>query len=71
MPRDPKMQDLFEASGKFTSNDKVLAFLYELMRDHLPPGTVEQIVGSAQSQPTTYTNGWLAEYAGFLTDRLR
>lgn len=64
--------DMRKASGSVVGNDKLTSFLYELMRDHLPPGVVEGIVRSSEvDEETTYTNGWLAQYAQHLSDRLR
>ncbi len=50
-------------------NDKLASFLYDLMRDHLPCGVVQELVGKADSD-TTYTNGYLAEYARYLSEIL-
>jgi hypothetical protein len=42
------------------------------MRDHLPTGTVEEIVrASEQESEVIYTNGWLAQYAEDLANRLK
>ncbi len=50
--------------------DKLTSFLYELIRDYLPPGDVEKLVRNAYSD-TKYCNGWLAKYAQDLARRLR
>lgn len=59
-------------SGSVVHEGKLVSFLYELMRDHLPPGKVESIVRNAQLEdsPIYYSNGWLAEYAKDLCNRL-
>lgn len=51
-------------SGNVKSSDPLVLFLYHLMRDHLPTGVVADLCReSLQHQHTTYTNGWLANYA--------
>jgi len=69
--RTAQDQALFERSGKVFAATPLVSFLYDLMRDHLPPGTVERLVREAESPgTTTYTNGWLAMYAKDVADRL-
>lgn len=64
--------DIYERSGQVTSDDPVVAFLYVLMRDHLPTSIVEQIVrGSKPEETSVFSNGWLASYAKDLAERLR
>lgn len=62
------------ASGTFHSSDALTNFMYTLMRDHLPVGTVEKLVLEIEQeqvkQPITYSNGWLARYANYLALRL-
>ena len=66
------MTDLKKDSGQVTSNNKLTSFLYELMRDEIPPGKIEQLVqNSEQIGETVYTNGWLALYAEYLAKRLQ
>jgi hypothetical protein len=65
------MIDLRLRSGDVETSDKLVSFLYDLMRDHLPPGTVERLVLDAQTTPVKFTNGWLAEYAKDLATRLK
>lgn len=63
---------LRERSGNVKINSKLVSFLYELMRDHLPVGTVEELVrASEQESEVVYTNGWLAQYAEDLANRLK
>ena len=67
-----KMRKLRIKSGNVTANDPLVIFLYELMRDHLTPGEVESLVMSSEDKiKTTYTNGWLAKYAKYLSKRLK
>lgn len=58
-------------SGHVTSKSKLVSFLYILMRDHLPCGTVETMVSEEKNQKSLYTNGWLATYAKDLARRLK
>jgi hypothetical protein len=61
-------------SGTYMFSDQLTNFLYTLMRDHLPTGTVERLVLQIEEeqtkQPITYTNGWLAAYSNYLALRL-
>jgi len=51
---------------------KLQAFLYILVRDHLPFGEVERIVMDLEQHPDSYTfsEEHLAEYAADLATRL-
>lgn len=72
MARDPKQQALFERSGRVAHTDPLVSFLYDLMRDHVPPGIVEGLLDDHQDPiETTFTNGWLARYAEDVAVRLR
>jgi ATP-dependent Clp protease ATP-binding subunit ClpA len=64
---------LRERSGEVTSTHPLVTFLYLIIRDHLPAGTVEAVVRevSNDQQPTTFTNGYLAQYAQDLAERLQ
>jgi len=68
---------LREKSGSINIDGKLVDFLYTLMRDHLPIGTVESLVREAEidcasndCEINEYSNGWLALYAKNLSDRL-
>lgn len=64
-------EELREASGKVSFEGRITSFLYVLMRDHLPAGTLEEIVrDSEKCDEFEYTNGWLAQYANNLAKRL-
>lgn len=66
-----KNKGLAERSGRVKLNGRLITFLYELMRDHLPAGKVEEIVRASEDESeVTYTNGWLAQYAEDLAKRL-
>ncbi len=66
---------LRERSGEVTSPDKLVSFLYTLMRDHLPAGVVEKIlvedVERCAGKTIEYSNGYLASYAQDVANRLR
>ena len=69
---DQQNKDLTVASGNVEDKRSMVSFLYELMRDHLPPGKVEEIVRHvlAEDYERRYCNGWLAQYAQSVADRL-
>ena len=58
-------------SGQVNFDDRLTSFLYELMRDHLPAGKVEELVRNSADPDVAYTNGWLAQYANDLAKRLQ
>lgn len=64
---------LRERSGAVDDQDALVGFLYVLMRDHLTPGDVEELVrrNSTLRPSIQFTNGWLAQYAQDLATRLR
>lgn len=67
------MDTLRDRSGNVDSSNPLVAFLYLLMRDHLPAGQVEAVVqtaADAASAEFRFTNGWLATYASDLASRL-
>ena len=47
------------------TDSRIVAFLYLLMRDHLPTGVVAEVTKELEATPGTnvLTNGWLAKYA--------
>lgn len=67
-----KANTMRQRSGSIKINNRLISFLYELMRDHLPPGVIEEIVQASEDDPDVlYTNGWLAKYAEDLANRLK
>lgn len=69
--QDLRNLQLREASGHVVDKRPVVSLLYELLRDHLPAATVEQLVTNSERQgETKYTNGFLAQYAKYLANRL-
>lgn len=62
--RSAEQVELFKASGEVVLKPKMVAFLYLLMRDHLPVGPVSEIVKDLRAHDgAIFTNGWLAKYA--------
>jgi hypothetical protein len=67
------VKELRKRSGTIKSKDKLVSFLYELMRDYVPTGTVERCVLNStgpNSDECTFTNGYLAKYAIDVAKRL-
>ena len=63
--------DMRKRTGAVKYNSKLVSFLYELIRDHLPAGVVEGVVhNSTFDADVTYTNGYLANYAQDIAARL-
>jgi len=64
-------KDIREASKCTDYKDKMVEFLYVLMRDYLPCGLVEEIMRKhVTGEMTKYCNGWLADYAFYVASRL-
>lgn len=64
---------MFHASGRVSGHEPIIAFIYTLLRDHLTPGTIEDIMLTqvpVAGVKTTYSNGWLAHYAADVARRL-
>jgi hypothetical protein len=62
---------LYLRSGEEVSDDPLVSFLYDLMRDHVAPGIVERIVINSPAKRTKFSNGYLAKYAKDLAYRLQ
>lgn len=63
-----------QRSGKYQSDDPLTSFFYSLMRDHVTPGLIENLVLDLerhQGETVSYTNGWLAQYAADLSKRVQ
>lgn len=68
------MATIRERSGSIDSDDPMVAFIYTLVRDHVPPSTVETIIKDivkVSKDRYEFSNGWLAQYAKDITERLR
>jgi len=61
-----------EDSGNIIG-DRLSAFFYHLMRDHLPFGVISGLVKQVMCyrEPVKFTNGWLAKGAKHYANRLR
>lgn len=64
--------ELHRRSGEVVINSKLVGFLYTLLRDHLTPGVVEELVRevTAHDSSGSYCNGYLARYAEDVAKRL-
>lgn len=70
----PGQYELHVASGSRHNDDLIVGFLYRIMRDHLTPGVVEQVVQDileSHDGDIAYTNGWLEQYAQSIAERLK
>jgi hypothetical protein len=66
------MSGIRERSGSITIDCKLTSFLYTLMRDHVQPGDIEDIMlNHVPDAPVEYCNGWLAKYAQDVAIRLQ
>ena len=72
MYSEERTKELRKISGEVVYADALTSFLYELIRDHLTPGTVEKLVVGAVNEPSErlFINGWLAHYAHNLAEKL-
>ena len=66
-----------EASGRVNDTRRLVAFLYELARDEVPMGALEDAINRVTELPPEkvpgpylFTNGWLARWAQDTADRL-
>ena len=72
---EERLKMLRTASGGITipGDERFASFLYELMRDHLPPGVIEGVLQHVLAEPgqgVVATNGWLALYARYVARAL-
>ena len=59
-------------SGRVTSEDPLVCFLYLLMRDSLPSGVVTaKVIEALNSDDVIYTNGYLADFSKYLASELK
>ena len=63
-------EELKHRSGNVSSDDKLVCFLYLLLRDHLLPGDIEALLKNADGDSFEFTNGYLASYSKDLAARL-
>jgi len=69
------MRGIRSRSGNISDKDKLVGFLYILMRDHLSCGKVQEIINdylmeSDKNCRMDFSNGWLAKYAQDIARRL-
>lgn len=63
---------LRDASGNRKSTDPLVHFLYLLMRDHMPAGTVEGLVREAiKNADAKYSNGFIVDYVEHILAQMR
>ena len=65
--------EIRERSGRVVLLDPIVGLFYDLLRDHIAPSTLEELVRTAckhSSGAIVYTNGWLALYAQDMVRRL-
>lgn len=70
-PFATEIKALYHRSGEEVSANPLVGFLYELMRDHVPPGVVERIVLNSPTRRIKFSNGYLALYAKDVAYRLQ
>ena len=59
-------------SGEIDDERALVCFFYLLARDHLPMGIIEEVVQtSLDFSKNQYTNGWIAQWAQDVTDRMQ
>ena len=71
---DPACLRMRRRTGRVDDVRPLVSFFYELARDYLPVGVIEEaaqhaIGGEAERGPFMFTNGWLARWAQDLADR--
>ncbi len=61
-----------EASNNIDINGRLVGFLYDLMRDHVTPGTIQKLLETQLEfdANNAYSNGWLASYALYVANQL-
>jgi hypothetical protein len=64
-------EGLRKRSGSVDGNRKIESFLYELTRDHVSVGVIETVLRSSKDSNCEFSNGWLAEYAKDVSNRLK
>ena len=68
-----QMKELRARSRNVNSSDKLVAFLYDIMRDYMTCGEIEEVMGRIKEDKTDckFCNGYLANYAKDIAKRLR
>lgn len=70
-----ELERMRNASGRVTDDRPLVIFLYLLLRDQLAAGVIEPLADQAlgperRGNEVVFTNGWLAQHAQDLADRL-
>ena len=63
-----------QRSGQVSSSDPLVIFLYVLLRDHVTPGHIEELMKTNlnhNGEVCQFSNGWLATYAMDIASRLK
>jgi len=69
---DALLKTFMAKMPKYSSADPLTSFLYLLMRDHLPVGTVVKLIAdSSTGESCIFTNGHLAQFAAFCSDEMQ
>jgi hypothetical protein len=68
-------EKLRKDSGSVNIAGRLVGFLYDLMKDHIVPGKIEELVRDSEKfdnkDVNYFSNGWLAKYAENIADRLK
>ena len=74
MSNNESIKRMREKSGTIKDSSKLVCFLYLLGRDYLSLGKIEKLMMDIEQdkkeEEYTYTNGWLAQYAQDVAERL-
>ena len=73
MPLSAENAALRSRSGETNSTDPLVSFVYHLLRDHLPAGSIEGILQNhvlGERSDAEFCNGYLADYAKDVAKRL-
>lgn len=69
-PAETECDRLRDRSGRVTDRRPLVGLLYELLRDHVPPSVLEELVRDQIDMQFDFSNGWMALYAQDLASRL-
>ena len=74
MRKEIRNEQLRIDSGFVNSHDKLVGFLYLLLRDYVPAGDIEEIMKQISKKESSetyeFTNGYIASYAKNIQERL-
>lgn len=75
--RKQNNDELHRRSGEVSTDDPLTSLFYSLLRDHVQPGVLENLVREIEFAKhedmiiAKLSNGWLARYADDLAQRIR